>query len=73
MRYFTDKKENFDCFIEYTQENGCLKTALINLTYFTPDMLNLAGIHPELTNLLMQTKCSEKGSKSNNTKKIGES
>ena len=73
MRYFTDKKDNFDCFIDYTQENGCLKTALQNLTYFTPDMLNLAGIHPELTNLLMQPKSSKVASNINNSNKIGES
>jgi hypothetical protein len=73
MRYFTDKKDNFDCFLDYTQECGCLKTALQNLTYFTPEMLNLAGIHPEITNLLVQPKCSEMASNLNKTKVIGES
>lgn len=73
MRYFTDKKENFDCFIDYTQEVGCLKTALVNMMYLPPDMLNLAGIYPELTRLLMQPKGSQIASNNINTQKIGES
>ncbi len=69
MRYFTDKKENIDCFIDYTLEVGCLKTALGNMTYLTPDMLNLAGIHPELTKLLMQQNIS---TSYNNPSELGE-
>ncbi len=54
MNYYNSKKDNLDCLLEYTVNHDCVYSFLENLTYITPDLIDLSMFCPEISNFLVK-------------------